>query len=99
MNFSFGGFASFSTTGFFFGGIKRGAGFLIDGIGAGGVAPAAAGGSNAIRSPAVDWGECAISGSGTMSIFGGAGGSATCSKIAGGGARNGSGGAGIGSAT
>ena len=40
--FSFGGFASFSTTGFFFGGIKRGAGFLIDGTGTGGGGASAA---------------------------------------------------------
>src|SRR2546423_8875475 len=91
-NFSFGGFgsfASFSRTAFFFGGIKRGAGFLIEGAGIGG----GGGGSNAINSLAVDGEVAGVSGSGTMSIFGAGGGgsSSTFSKIAGGGARNGSG--------
>src|SRR2546430_3562691 len=92
--FSFGGFASFSMTGFFFGGSKRGAGMLIDGDGTGGGgASAATGGSTAIKSSGAGSGKAALSISGTMSIFGGAGGgSSTCSKIAGGGARNGSGG-------
>src|SRR5438445_11081200 len=49
-HFSFGAFASFSTTAFFFGGIKRGAGFLIEGAGAGGGASAVAGCSDGIRS-------------------------------------------------
>src|SRR5436309_688182 len=96
--FSFGGFASFSTTGFFFGGIKRGAGFLIEGAGGcGGGNSVATGRSNGIKSPGAGCAGAVISGSGpavARSIFGGAGGggdSSTCSKIAGGGARKGSG--------
>ena len=67
--------------------------------GAGVGASAAAGGSNAIKSPGEGGNGAATSGSGTMSIFGAGRGSSICSKTAGGGARNGSGCAGICSAT
>src|SRR5260370_41048352 len=70
--FSFGGFASFSTTGFFFGGIKRGAGFLIDGTGTGGGgASAATGGSAPIQSSRAGSREGALSVSGTRAVVGG----------------------------
>src|SRR2546430_11572977 len=76
-DFSFGGFASFYTTGFFFGGIKRGAGFLIDGAGTGGGgASAATGGSTAIQWSGAGSTEAALSVSGAMSFVGGAGGGA-----------------------
>src|SRR5689334_11034969 len=102
MYFSFGAFGSgdaacFSITGFFFGGIKRGAGFLIAGGGAagfggGGSSTTDSGCWNGMRSFAGVWISETVCGSGKMSIFGtGGGGSSICCSIGGGGARNGSG--------
>src|SRR5437868_15491688 len=91
----FAGFgAPSSITGFFFGGIRRGADFLIDGFAGAGGSSTGAGWSNGMRSFAVFIGIAGIFGSGTISIFGaneGGGASSTCSRMAGSGARNGSG--------
>src|SRR5260370_42358906 len=73
-NFSFGGLVSFSTTGFFFGGINRGAGFLIEGAAGGGGGSAATGCSNGVKSLAVGVAGTAVLFSGGICVFGGAGG-------------------------
>src|SRR5579864_3030338 len=96
---AFGSLSSFSITGFFFGGINRGVGFLIEGgTGGGGVSfIAGCGCSNGVvaavsAADSPNAPDTGASTTGSMSIFGaGFGGSSTCSRIAGGGARNGSG--------